>query len=173
VHFQEWWVRHHAEPTAHGFASVGRDQATACPAALAAIADADVVLLAPSNPVVSIGTIVDVPGMRAALAQAPGPVVGISPIIGGQAVRGMAEACLSAVGVEVSAQGVARHYGARSEGGLLDGWLVHSGDTADVPGVAVRSVPLLMTDAEATAAMVREALDVVGLASGATGDRGV
>ena len=176
VHFQEWWVRHHAEPTAHGFASVGRDQATACPAALTAIAEADVVLLAPSNPVVSIGTIVDVPGMRAALAQAPGPVVGISPIIDGRAVRGMAEPCLSAAGVEVSAEGVARHYGARSEGGLLDGWLVHSGDTADVPGVAVRSVPLLMSDAEATAAMVREALDVVGLAtwaSAATGGRSV
>jgi LPPG:FO 2-phospho-L-lactate transferase len=76
----------------------------------------------------------------------------------------MAEACLPAVGVEVSAEGVARHYGARSQGGLLDGWLVHSGDTAEVPGVAVRSVPLLMSDAEATAAMVREALDVVGLA---------
>ncbi|MFC5066257.1 2-phospho-L-lactate transferase [Actinomycetospora atypica] len=164
VHFQEWWVRHRALPTAHGFASVGRDQATACPAALDAIADADVVLIAPSNPVVSVGTIVDVPGLRAALSAAPGPVVGISPIIGGQAVRGMAEACLSAIGVEVTAEGVGRHYGSRSTGGLLDGWLVDTGDTADVPGVAVRSVPLLMRDPATTAAMVREALDVVGLA---------
>jgi LPPG:FO 2-phospho-L-lactate transferase len=163
VHFQEWWVRYRAVPPAHGFASVGRDAATAAPAALAAIADADLVLLAPSNPVVSVGTIVDVPGLRAALAAARAPVVGISPIIGGRAVRGMAEACLDAVGVEVSAEGVGRHYGARSAGGLLDGWLVHSDDTADVPGVAVRSVPLLMTDPEATAAMVRAAIDLVGL----------
>ena len=109
-------------------------------------------------------TIVDVPGLRAALSAAPGPVVGISPIIGGQAVRGMAEACLSAIGVEVTAEGVGRHYGARATGGLLDGWLVDTDDTADVPGVAVRSVPLLMRDPETTAAMVREALDVVGLA---------
>jgi LPPG:FO 2-phospho-L-lactate transferase len=75
----------------------------------------------------------------------------------------MAEACLDAVGVEVSAEGVGRHYGARSAGGLLDGWLVHETDTADVPGVAVRSVPLLMTDADATADMVRAAIDLVGL----------
>jgi LPPG:FO 2-phospho-L-lactate transferase len=158
VHFQEWWVRYRAAPPAHGFASVGRDQA-----ALTAIAEADLVLLAPSNPVVSVGTIVDVPGLRAALVAAPAPVVGISPIVGGRAVRGMAEACLDAVGVEVSAEGVGRHYGARSAGGLLDGWLVHETDTADVPGVAVRSVPLLMTDADATADMVRAAIDLVGL----------
>jgi LPPG:FO 2-phospho-L-lactate transferase len=163
VHFQEWWVRYRAVPPAHGFASVGRDQATACPAALTAIAEADLVLLAPSNPVVSIGTVVDVPGLRAALAAASAPVVGISPIIGGRAVRGMAEACLDAVGVEVSAEGVGRHYGARSAGGLLDGWLVDETDAADVPGVAVRPVPLLMTDTDATAAMVRAAIDVAGL----------
>jgi LPPG:FO 2-phospho-L-lactate transferase len=163
VHFQEWWVRYRAVPPAHGFASVGRDQATACPAALTAIAEAELVLLAPSNPVVSIGTVVDVPGLRAALAAASAPVVGISPIIGGRAVRGMAEACLDAVGVEVSAEGVGRHYGARSAGGLLDGWLVDETDAADVPGVAVRPVPLLMTDTDATAAMVRAAIDVAGL----------
>ncbi|WP_018333915.1 2-phospho-L-lactate transferase [Actinomycetospora chiangmaiensis] len=163
VHFQEWWVRYRAVPPAQGFASVGRDQATACPAALTAIAGADLVLLAPSNPVVSVGTVVDVPGLRAALTAATAPVVGISPIIGGRAVRGMAEACLDAVGVEVSAEGVGLHYGARSAGGLLDGWLVHETDTAEVPGVAVRSVPLLMSDPEATAAMVRAAIDLAGL----------
>ena len=58
----------------------------------------------------------------------------------------MADACLPAIGVEVSAEGVGRHYGARKDGGLLDGWLIHDADTASVPGVAVRAVPLLMTD---------------------------
>lgn len=163
VHFQEWWIRYRAGLPAHGFASVGRDQATACPAALAAVADADVVLLAPSNPVVSVGTVVDVPGMRTALVGGPAPVVGVSPIVGGAAVRGMADACLAAVDVPCTAQGVGRHYGARSAGGLLDGWLVAEGDTADVPGVTVRAVPLLMTDVEATAAMVRAALEVAGV----------
>ena len=163
IHFQEWWVRHRAALPAHGFASIGRDTATACPAALEAVADADVVLVAPSNPVVSVGTIVDVPGMRPALTATAAPVVGVSPIVGGRAVRGMAEACLDAVGVPVSAEGVGRHYGSRATGGLLDGWLVHTGDSADVPGVAVAAVPLLMTDPETTAAMVRAALDLVGV----------
>jgi LPPG:FO 2-phospho-L-lactate transferase len=163
IHFQEWWVRHRAALPAHAFASVGRDQATACPDALAAVADADVVLVAPSNPVVSVHTIVDVPGMRPALSAAPGQVVGVSPIVGGQAVRGMAEACLAAVDVPVSAEGVGRWYGARSTGGLLDGWLVAPGDGADVPGVEVREVPLMMTDPDTTAAMVRAAYEVAGL----------
>jgi LPPG:FO 2-phospho-L-lactate transferase len=72
----------------------------------------------------------------------------------------MADACLPVLGVEVSADGVGRHYGARSQGGLLDGWLIADGDTASVPGVAVRAVPLLMSDDEATAAMVRAALEL-------------
>jgi LPPG:FO 2-phospho-L-lactate transferase len=91
-------------------------------------------------------------------------VVGLSPIIGGAPVRGMADACLPVVGVEVSAEGVARHYGAHKAGGLLDGWLIHDTDTADVPGVTVRSVPLLMTDDATTAAMVRTALEVADVA---------
>ena len=75
----------------------------------------------------------------------------------------MADACLAAIGVEVSADGVGRHYGARASGGVLDGWLIHSTDGADVPGVAVRSVPLLMTDDATTATMVRAALELAGV----------
>ncbi|HLU60650.1 MAG TPA: 2-phospho-L-lactate transferase [Pseudonocardia sp.] len=162
IHFQEWWVRYHAEPVAHEIVSVGADQATLLPAARDAILEADAVLLAPSNPVVSIGTILAVPGARDALRETKAKVVGLSPIIGGKPVRGMADACLTAIGVETTAEAVGRHLGARSAGGVLDGWLVHSGDTADVPGVEVRSVPLLMTDVEATAAMARRALELAG-----------
>jgi LPPG:FO 2-phospho-L-lactate transferase len=164
VHFQEWWIKHHAAIPAQAFVQVGLDEARPAPGVLEAIADADVVLLAPSNPVVSIGTILAVPGIRDAVAGGPAPVIGLSPIVAGRPVRGMADACLSVLGVEVSAQGVAGHYGARRAGGLLDGWLVHSTDTADVPGVRVRAVPLLMTSDEATAAMVDAALDLSGLA---------
>jgi LPPG:FO 2-phospho-L-lactate transferase len=162
IHFQEWWVRHHAEPTAHEIVSVGAEQASVLPAARDAIANADAVLLAPSNPVVSIGTILDVPGARDALRETRAKVVGLSPIVGGKPVRGMADACLTAIGVETTAEAVGRHLGARADGGVLDGWLVHSGDTADVPGVDVRSVPLLMTDVEATAEMARRALELAG-----------
>jgi len=101
-----------------------------------------------------------VPGIREAIAGARAKVIGLSPIVGGKPVRGMADACLPAIGVEVSAEGVGRHYGARRDGGLLDGWLVHNSDTAEIDGVAVRAVPLLMTDDDATAQMVRNALEL-------------
>ncbi len=159
LHFQEWWVRHRAALDATAFVQVGVDDARPAPGVAEALADADAVLLAPSNPVVSIGTVLGVPGMRAALAAARGRVVGVSPIIGGEVVRGMADRCLPVVGVEVSAEGVGRHYGARSDGGVLDAWLVHTGDTASVPGVDVRAVPLLMSSPEATRDLARAALD--------------
>jgi LPPG:FO 2-phospho-L-lactate transferase len=159
IHFQEWWVRHRATLPAQGFVQVGLDDATPAPGVLEAIATADAVLLAPSNPVVSIGTILGLPAIREAVRSTPARVAGLSPIIGGAPVRGMADSCLPAIGVEVSAQGVGRHYGARSAGeGLLDVWLIHDTDTADVPGVDVRAVPLLMTDDDATAQMVKVAL---------------
>ncbi|MFC4947174.1 2-phospho-L-lactate transferase [Pseudonocardia sp. GCM10023141] len=163
IHFQEWWVRHKGELPAHRFASIGADEANVLPAAREAIAAADVVLIAPSNPVVSIGTLVDVPGVRDALAATAAKVVGLSPIVGGRPLRGMADRCLTAIGVETSAEAVGRHYGARSAGGLLDGYLVHTGDEADVPGVEVRAVPLLMTDVDATAEMARRALELAGV----------
>ena len=163
VHFQEWWVRHRAEPEARAFVQVGVDAAKPAPGVAEAFAGADAVLLAPSNPVVSVGTILGVPGLRQALLATPGRVVGLSPIVSGAVVRGMADRCLPILGVEVSAEGVGRHYGARSAGGLLDAWLVHTGDSADVPGVDVRAVPLLMSSPEATAAMARAALDAAGV----------
>jgi LPPG:FO 2-phospho-L-lactate transferase len=132
------------------------------PAARTAILEADAVLLAPSNPVVSIGALLEIPGLRDALRATPARVVGLSPIVGGRPVRGMADSCLTAIDVETTAEAVGRHYGGRTEGGLLDGWLVHTGDRADVPGVEVREVPLLMTDVDATAAMARAALELCG-----------
>jgi LPPG:FO 2-phospho-L-lactate transferase len=163
IHFQEWWIRYRAALPAHAFVQVGLDDAKPAPGVLEAILHADVVLIAPSNPVVSIGTILAVAGVRDAVSTTAAPVVGVSPIIGSAPVRGMADACLAAIGVEVSAAGVGRHYGSRGSGGVLDGWLVHSSDTADVPGVAVRSVPLLMSDDAATAGMVNVAVELAGV----------
>lgn len=163
IHFQEWWVRYRAQVPTHSFAFVGAEKATATTDATAAIADADVILLAPSNPVVSVGAILAVPGIRGALRAARAPIVGYSPIIGGKPLRGMADACLSVIGVESTAEAVGRHYGARRDTGILDGWLVSEDDTADIDGVAVRSVPLVMTDPKATAEMVRAGLDLAGV----------
>lgn len=159
VHFQEYWVRLRASVDAHAVVPVGADTAKPAPGVLEAIAEADVVLFPPSNPVVSVGTILAVPGIREAIAEAGVPVVGLSPIVGDAPVRGMADKVLAAVGVETSAAAVARHYGS----GLLDGWLVDETDAGAVAGVEeagirCRAVPLMMTDAEATARMAREAL---------------
>jgi LPPG:FO 2-phospho-L-lactate transferase len=163
IHFQEWWVRHRAALEPAAFVQVGVDDARPAPGVVEAFAAADAVLLAPSNPVVSIGTIFGVPGMREAMLSSPARIAGVSPIVGGAVVRGMADRCLPVLGIEVSAEGVGRHYGARGAGGLLDAWLVAPGDAADVPGVHVREVPLMMSSPEATAALARDALDAAGV----------
>ncbi|MEV5889778.1 2-phospho-L-lactate transferase [Nonomuraea fuscirosea] len=155
IHFQEWWVRLRASVPAQSFALVGADTAKPAPGVLEAIEQADVVILPPSNPVVSIGTILQVPGIRAALL--PKTVVGVSPIIGGAPVRGMADACLTAIGVETTAQAVLDLYGSE----LIDGWLVAEEDAGvTLDGVRVVARPILMHDTEATAAIARTALDL-------------
>ncbi|NMO50975.1 2-phospho-L-lactate transferase [Actinoplanes sp. TBRC 11911] len=164
IHFQEWWVRYRGDLPTHRFVFVGADNAKSAPGVLDAINAADVVLIAPSNPVVSIAPILAVGALRDAVASGPAPVVGVSPIIGTSPVRGMADKCLTAVGAEVSAAGVAGLYGSRSDGGVLDGWLVDSSDAGtEVAGVTTRAVPLWMTDEDATAAMVRHALELAGV----------
>ena len=91
-------------------------------------------------------------------------MIGLSPIVGGRAMRGMAESCLATIGVPCEAAAVGAHYGARVTGGILDGWLVHTGDGTTVPGIQVQEVPLLMTDIPAIAAMATAALNLAGFA---------
>src|SRR6266508_3090014 len=95
VHFQEYWVRLHAEVPAHEIVVVGQDKAQPAPGVLDAIAECDVLLLPPSNPVVSVGTILGVPGILDAVRKTAAPVVGVSPIIGEGPVRGMADKVLA------------------------------------------------------------------------------
>jgi LPPG:FO 2-phospho-L-lactate transferase len=159
IHFQEYWVRLRASVPAEAIVPVGAEQAKPAPGVLEAIAGADVILFPPSNPVVSVGTILAVPGIREAIAEAGVPVVGLSPIVGDAPVRGMADKVLAAVGVESTAAAVAEHYGS----GLLDGWLVDTVDASvvervEAAGIRCRAVPLMMSDLDATARMAREAL---------------
>jgi len=162
VHFQEWWVRLHAAVPALRFAFRGAERATPAPGVLPAIAGADFVLLPPSNPVVSIGAILAVPGIAEAVRAKT--VVGVSPVIGGAPVRGMADACLAAIGVRTTAAAIAAHYGPA----LLDGWLVDPADAAGAAGAAglggitVRAVPLYMTDDAAAAAIAAAAIGLAG-----------
>ncbi|MFF5790283.1 2-phospho-L-lactate transferase [Streptomyces sp. NPDC012693] len=159
VHFQEYWVKLRASVDAKAVVPVGAEAAKPAPGVLEAVAEADVILFPPSNPVVSVGTILAVPGIREAIVAAGAPVVGLSPIVGDAPVRGMADKVLAAVGVEATAAAVARNYGSE----LVDGWLVDTVDAGAVAeveaaGIRCRAVPLMMTDVEATAAMAREAL---------------
>lgn len=158
VHFQEWWVRMGTQAAVERFVIAGMDRAAAAPGVLDAIRSADLILLPPSNPVVSIGIILAVPGVRDALRGTSAPVVGVSPLIAGRPVRGHADACLTAIGVEPTAGAVASLYA-----DFLDGWLV---DPADA-GTAVRGVtvvahhgPLLMSSVEAAAEIAGAAVDL-------------
>lgn len=168
MHFQEWWTRHRAALAPARFENPGIEDAAPAPGVREAIAQADAIVLAPSNPVVSLGPILAVPGMRAALRETAAPVVGVSGIIGGRVVRGMADVCLAAIGVPATAAGVAGHFGARSGDGLLDAWLLAEEDAALAPavealGIRAETAPLWMTDDAASAALADAALAAAGL----------
>ncbi len=173
LHFQEWWTRYRASLPALRFEQLGLAEAHPAPGVLDALAAAELIVLAPSNPVVSIDTILAIPGLREALRASPAPVVGVSPIIGGAVVRGMADACLTAIGVATDAAAAARHYGARSGAasgrntsvGVLDGWLVDEVDASvaaplTAEGIETRAVPLWMRDPATSAAIAAAALEL-------------
>jgi LPPG:FO 2-phospho-L-lactate transferase len=158
VHFQEWWVRMRAVPDADRFDVVGLASSRPAPGVLEALASADVIVLAPSNPVVSLGPVLGVPGLRDAVRAAAATVVGVSPVIGGAAVRGMAESCLRTIGVDASASAVAGLYA-----DILDAWVVDPVDAEATvagapPGVRVVAHPSLMTDVGAAADLANATL---------------
>ena len=118
----------------------------------------------PSNPVVSVGTILGVPGIVDAVRTTSATVVGVSPIIGGSPVRGSADKLLPVIGVAVTAEAVGAHYGSRSRGGVLDGWLVDDTDTDAVPALrpgryrGTSVARCYMSDAERTMELARATL---------------
>lgn len=161
IHFQEWWVKHRASLAATGFNLTGAESAKPAPEVLAAISEADLIILPPSNPIVSIGMILQIPGIREAISSANAPVVGVSPIIGGNPVLGMADKCLTALGLETSATSVAAQYG-----DLLDAWLIADSDADQVTaitelGIKCESAPLLMVDDLAAKEIAARAIAMV------------
>jgi LPPG:FO 2-phospho-L-lactate transferase len=165
LHFQEWWVGERAASEVARVEYRGAIDALPAPGVVEAIIDADVVIVAPSNPVVSVAPITAVPAISAALASTPAPVVGISPIVDGRVIRGMADRLLPAVGAAVSAAGVARWYGARRSGGLLDAWVVDSADVSSLPalrelGLESTATDTLMDDVKVAAALAATALEL-------------
>jgi LPPG:FO 2-phospho-L-lactate transferase len=152
---QEYLILDHAEAPIEGVELDGIAAARPTPEVLAALADAEAVIVGPSNPVISIGPILAVPGMREAIASAPGPVVAVSPLVGGRAVKGPTDAFIASLGRPVSAAGVASLYE-----GLLDGIVVDEGDPDPPPDdLRVLSCPTLMVGAAGRRALAARVLE--------------
>lgn len=130
--FQEYMIVEDASPPVEGVELRGLEAARPSDEVLRALAHAELIVLGPSNPVISVGPILGVPGLREALADAPAPVVAVSPFVGGRSVKGPSEHFCAWAGIERSAAGVARAYA-----GLIDGMVADEG---------VEGLPCLVTD---------------------------
>lgn len=162
LHFQEYWVRRHATDEVKGIRFVGAEVARPAPGVLEAIAGADVVIICPSNPVVSIGPVLAVPGVRRAVAARRAVVTGVSPIVGGSPLAGMADKLMPSAGMEVSAAGVARAYR-----DLLGAWVIDGADRDLEPlisrelGIPVSVTDTVMRDDEVAESLARLTLGSV------------
>ena len=168
LHFQQYWVERGARDEVKAIRFEGIERAQPAPGVLQAISDAQVVLLCPSNPIVSIDPILAVPGIEDALRSRRDRVAGISPIVGGAPLRGMADRLLPAAGVEVSAAGVAGHYAAKR---ILGGWVMDDLDRDLVPRAEALDVRVSVTDTIMVDDAAAERLARVALAT-ALGDGG-
>jgi LPPG:FO 2-phospho-L-lactate transferase len=139
--FQQYFVARRQTDDVVGIVFAGIEDAAPAPGAIDAIASADLIVIAPSNPLVSIGPILAVPGMRDALIAASAPIVGISPIVGGKALKGPADRMLQTLGHEPSATGVARLYS-----DLIDGYVIDTIDTGHRSELDAMHLDVIVTD---------------------------
>jgi len=160
LHFQEYWVGRRARDEVVSVRLSGAEEARPGPGVLEALASAEAILLAPSNPVVSIGTILSIPGVRDAVRSSTASVVGVSPIVGGAPVRGMADKLMPAAGVEVTAAGAASLYR-----DFLDGWVIDLVDASLAPdveslGIRVEIAQTMMHTVEDAAGLAKVTLEL-------------
>ena len=138
--FQEYFVRHHHDVVVTAIDVVGGDRARATPEVLEALTSATRIVIAPSNPLISIGPILAVPGVREIIAQRRDDVVAISPIVGGQALKGPASRLLAELGHAVSCVGVADYYG-----DIVGTWIIDEADRHEADDVAARGARVIVT----------------------------
>jgi LPPG:FO 2-phospho-L-lactate transferase len=148
--FQEFLIRKHAEGIVEGLEFRGAEQAQPSEQVLAALAGARAIVIGPSNPLASIAPILAVPGIREALAEAPAPVVAVSPVVGGKILKGPTAAFMAFAALECNADGVADFYGE-----LLDG-IVADENVARLPTIQIDT---RMDDPSARARVARQTLD--------------
>ena len=162
LHFQDYWVRRGGRDEVKAVRYEGAERSRPAPGVLEALADADAVVLCPSNPVASLGPILAVPGIREAVGARGTDVVGVSGIVAGAPLAGMADRLMPAAGAEVTAAGAAECYR-----GLLGAWVVDDVDRALIPriestGLRVGATDSIMTDDAKAAALARFALGLLG-----------
>lgn len=141
LHFQEYMVKRRTTDEVQDVVFVGAQNAKPAPGVLDALREADAILLAPSNPIVSIGSILSVPGIHDVLHEAKGIIVAVSPIIGGTPIKGPADKLMSGLGLDVSALGVARRYR-----DFLDVMVIDEQDKSLVTAIEDIGIPTVVTD---------------------------
>jgi LPPG:FO 2-phospho-L-lactate transferase len=162
LHFQDYWVRRGARDEVKAVRFEGADRAEPAPGVLEAVASAQVALVCPSNPVVSIAPILAVPGIRDALASRRDRVAGVSPIVAGAPIQGMADRLMPSAGLEVSAFGAASAYG-----GVISGWVIDrqdehlAGRIEEELGLTIAVTDTIMTDDAAAERVARTALNAL------------
>jgi LPPG:FO 2-phospho-L-lactate transferase len=142
---------------------VGAETARPAPGVLDAMKDAEAILIAPSNPIVSIGSILAVPGIHDALHEASGMVVAVSPLVGGAPIKGPADKLMSGLHMEVSAVGVARHYRDFLDMMVIDRQDAHLLPAIEDLGIPACATDTIMRDAAAKKALARTVLEAAGL----------
>jgi LPPG:FO 2-phospho-L-lactate transferase len=162
LEFQEYFVRRSQRDEVLGVELRGIEDARPTGAVLEGLAAADLVVFCPSNPVVSIGPILAVPGMRESLAASRAPKIAVSPIVGGRALKGPADRMLASLGHEVSATGVARMYRGLVEGMVVDGADEAERSEIEALGMRVLVTDAIMRDAPDRARLAREVLEFGG-----------
>ena len=161
LHFQDYWVRRGGRDEVKAVRYEGAERSRPAPGVLEALADADAIVLCPSNPIASLGPILAVPGIRDAVGARRTDVVGVSGIVAGAPLAGMADRLMPAAGAEVTAAGAAECYR-----GLLGAWVVDDVDRALIPrieatGLRVGATDSIMTDDARAEALARFALGLL------------
>jgi len=163
--FQEYFVKRRTEDVVRGVRFDGADAATAAPGVIEALREADVIAIAPSNPVVSIGPILAVPGVREALRDTPAKVVAVSPIVGGKTIKGPADRMMASLGMTPTAAGVASAYG-----DFLDVLVIDEQDRELAPAVEAAGVRAVVAQTIMRGPAEKRALAEAVIAAAATAD---
>lgn len=163
LHFQEYMVKRRCEDEVQDVLFVGANEAKPAPGVLDAIKEAEAILLAPSNPVVSIGSILAIPGIHDTLHEASGMVVAVSPIVSGSPIKGPADKLMRGLGLDVSAVGVARCYRDFLDVMVIDQQDAHLLGAIEDLGIPAIATDTIMRDTESKAALARVVLEAAGL----------